>query len=37
MIQDQIDELIKSAMLNKQASALRDYRAIKNVMFTSKL
>ena len=29
MIQDQIDELIKSAMLNKQASALRAYRAIK--------
>ena len=29
MIQDQIDKLIKSAMLNKQASALRAYRAIK--------
>ena len=29
MIQDQIDELIKSAMLNKQASALRAYRAVK--------
>ena len=29
MIQDQIDGLIKSAMLNKQASALRVYRAVK--------
>ena len=29
MIQDQIDKLIKSAMLNKQASALRAYRAVK--------
>ena len=29
MIQSQIDGLIKSAMLNKQASALRAYRAVK--------
>ena len=29
MIQNQIDGLIKSAMLNKQASALRAYRAVK--------
>ena len=29
MIQNQIDELIKSAMLNKQSSALRVYRAVK--------
>ena len=29
MIQDQIDELIKSAILNKQTSALRVYRAVK--------
>ena len=36
MIQDQIDELIKSAMLNKQASALRAYRAIKTAFMESK-
>ena len=29
MIQDQIDELIKSAMKNSQSSALRVYRAVK--------
>ena len=29
MIQDQIDELIKSAMKNSQHSALRVYRAVK--------
>ena len=29
MIQDQIDELIKLAMLNKQTAALRVYRAVK--------
>ena len=29
MIQDQIDELIKSAMKNSQPSALRVYRAVK--------
>ena len=29
MIQDQIDELIKSAMKNSQFSALRVYRAVK--------
>ena len=36
MIQDQIDELIKSAMLNKQASALRAYRAIKTAFMEYK-
>ena len=29
MIQDQIDELIKSAMKNSQSGALRVYRAVK--------
>ena len=29
MIQDQIDELIKSAMKNSQSNALRVYRAVK--------
>ena len=29
MIQDQIDELIKSAMKNSQSAALRVYRAVK--------
>ena len=36
MIQDQIDELIKSAMLNKQASALRAYRAVKTAFIEYK-
>ena len=36
MIQDQIDELIKSAMLNKQASALRAYRAVKTAFMEYK-
>ena len=36
MIQNQIDGLIKSAMLNKQASALRAYRAIKTAFMEYK-
>ena len=36
MIQDQIDELIKSAMLNKQTSALRAYRAVKTAFMEYK-
>ena len=36
MIQDQIDGLIKSAMLNKQASALRAYRAVKTAFIEYK-
>ena len=36
MIQDQIDELIKSAMLNKQASALKAYRAVKTAFMEYK-
>ena len=36
MIQDQIDGLIKSAMLNKQASALRAYRAVKTAFMEYK-
>ena len=36
MIQNQIDELIKSAMLNKQASALRAYRAVKTAFMEYK-
>ena len=36
MIQDRIDELIKSAMLNKQAPALRAYRAIKTAFMEYK-
>lgn len=36
MIQNQIDGLIKSAMLNKQASALRVYRAIKTAFMEYK-
>ena len=36
MIQNQIDELIKSAMLNKQASALRAYRAVKTAFIEYK-
>ena len=36
MIQDQIDGLIKSAMLNKQASALRVYRAVKTAFMEYK-
>ena len=36
MIQDQIDELIKSAMLNKQISALRAYRAVKTAFMEYK-
>ena len=36
MIQNQIDGLIKSAMLNKQASALRAYRAVKTAFMEYK-
>ena len=36
MIQNQIDGLIKSAMLNKQASALRAYRAVKTAFIEYK-
>lgn len=36
MIQNQIDGLIKSAMLNKQASALRVYRAVKTAFMEYK-
>ena len=36
MIQNQIDGLIKSAMLNKQISALRAYRAIKTAFIEYK-
>ena len=36
MIQDQIDGLIKSAMLNKQTSALRAYRAVKTAFMEYK-
>ncbi len=36
MIQDQIDKLIKSAVLNKQASALRAYRAVKTAFMEYK-
>ena len=36
MIQNQIDRLIKSAMLNKQASALRAYRAVKTAFMEYK-
>ena len=36
MIQNQINGLIKSAMLNKQASALRAYRAIKTAFMEYK-
>ena len=36
MIQNQIDWLIKSAMLNKQASALRAYRAVKTAFMEYK-
>ena len=36
MIQNQIDGLIKSAMLNKQASALRTYRAVKTAFMEYK-
>ena len=36
MIQNQIDELIKSAMLNKQTSALRAYRAVKTAFMEYK-
>ena len=36
MIQNQIDELIKSAMLNKQVSALRAYRAVKTAFMEYK-
>lgn len=36
MIQNQIDGLIKSAILNKQASALRAYRAIKTAFMEYK-
>ena len=36
MIQEKIDELIKSAMLNKQASALRAYRAVKTAFIEYK-
>ena len=36
MIQNQIDGLIKSAMLNKQTSALRAYRAVKTAFMEYK-
>ena len=36
MIQNQIDGLIKSAMLNKQASALKAYRAVKTAFMEYK-
>ena len=36
MIQNQIDGLIKSAMLNKQVSALRAYRAVKTAFMEYK-
>ena len=36
MIQNQIDGLIKSAMLNKQTSALRAYRAVKTAFIEYK-
>ena len=36
MIQNQIDGLIKSAILNKQASALRAYRAVKTAFMEYK-
>ena len=36
MIQNQIDGLIKSAMLNKQISALRAYRAVKTAFMEYK-
>ena len=36
MIQNQIDGLIKSVMLNKQASALRAYRAVKTAFMEYK-
>lgn len=36
MIQNQIDGLIKSAMLNKQAFALRAYRAVKTAFMEYK-
>ena len=36
MMQNQIDGLIKSAMLNKQASALRAYRAVKTAFMEYK-
>ena len=36
MIQNQIDGLIKSAMLNKQESALRAYRAVKTAFMEYK-
>ena len=36
MIQDQIDELIKSAMKNSQPSALRVYRAVKTAFMEYK-
>ena len=36
MIQDQIDELIKSAILNKQTAALRAYRAVKTAFMEYK-
>ena len=36
MIQNQIDGLIKLAMLNKQASALRAYRAVKTAFMEYK-
>ena len=36
MIQDQIDELIKSAMKNSQPAALRAYRAVKTAFMEYK-
>lgn len=36
MIQDQIDELIKSAMKNSQPAALRAYRAVKTAFIEYK-
>ena len=36
MIQEQIDELIKSAMKNSQTSALRAYRAVKTAFIEYK-
>ena len=36
MIQDQIDELIKSAMKNSQSGALRVYRAVKTAFMEYK-